>query len=304
MSVHGLLIIDKPGGITSREAVDRCKGWFPRGTPLGHTGSLDPLATGVLVVCVGVATRLADYVQRMPKTYRAGFILGATSDTDDADGVLTPAIPPVAYAPGSPSRADIERELQSFLGEIDQVPPAFSAVKVTGRRAYALARRGWAVELTPRRVRIDSIEIDAFDYPRLDLLIRCGKGTYIRSLARDLGERLGCGAYVATLRRTRIGPFVEADALSLDAEPSAVMARLQPLGAAVAELPKLVLPDPEAKRLRLGQRLPLSDDQLAAASDDEVAVFDAAGTLLAVSRIDRERRVLSPGKVVCPARPK
>jgi tRNA pseudouridine55 synthase len=294
MSVHGLLILDKPSGITSREAIDRVKPWFPPRTPLGHAGTLDPLATGVLVVCVGVATRLADYVQRMAKTYRAGFLLGATSDTDDADGTITPID---VTAP--PTRARIEQERERFLGEIEQVPPAYSAVKVTGRRAYALARRGRPVELTPRRVRIDSIEILSFDYPRLELLIGCGKGTYIRSLARDLGERLGCGAYVETLRRTRIGAFTDTDAVGLEADATTARARLLPLANAVAELPRLTLADPEAKRLRLGQRLPLGEEQLAAIprDEEEVAVLDSAGDLIAVSRIDWERRVLSPRKV-------
>src|SRR6516225_1353547 len=133
---HGLLVIDKPAGITSRDVVDRAQGWFPRGTRLGHTGTLDPLATGVLVLCVGNATRLADYVQRMTKTYLAGVVLGGTSETDDADGTIT-------HRAGTlpPSPAQVRAALSSFVGSIKQVPPAYSAAKVSGRRAYALARK-------------------------------------------------------------------------------------------------------------------------------------------------------------------
>src|SRR5262249_45363855 len=161
-----------------------------RGTRLGHTGTLDPLATGVLVLCVGSATRLADYVQRMSKTYRSLFRLGARSDTDDADGAVTP----VAGA-AAPEPAALEACLRQFVGTIEQVPPAYSAAKVTGQRAYDLARRGREVSLQARAVQVHGIEVLRYDYPELEVEVRCGKGTYIRALARDLGARLGCGAY-------------------------------------------------------------------------------------------------------------
>jgi len=176
------------------------------------------------------------------------------------------------------------------------VPPAFSAVKVTGRRAYALARRGWAVELTPRRVRIDSIEIDAFDYPRLDLLIRCGKGTYIRSLARDLGERLGCGAYIESLRRTAVGPFAAVAGLSLEVDTATARAQLLPLTSAVTELPHLTLGEREVSCLRHGQSvaLPLSHPE----SDREFAVFDEVGDFLGVAEWNADKRRLRPVKML------
>src|SRR5262249_20271286 len=150
----GFLVIDKPAGITSRDAVDRAQGWFPRGTKLGHTGTLDPLATGVLVLAVGRGARLTEYVQQMDKTYHAGVVLGARSDTDDAAG----NIPPVDGA-AVPERAAVEGVLAEFVGEIDQVPPAYSAAKVTGRRAYALARQGEEVNLRPRKVRVYGIDL-------------------------------------------------------------------------------------------------------------------------------------------------
>src|SRR5262249_38245272 len=253
-SHHGLLVIDKPGGMTSRAAVDRAQGWFPRGTRIGHTGTLDPLATGVLVLCVGVATRLCEYVQRMEKVYRAGIRLGARSDTDDADGIVTPA---AVTTP--PDRERVAEALRAFIGEIDQVPPAYSAAKVTGRRAYALARRGDDVQLAPRKVEVYEITLRDYEYPLLDVEVRCGKGTYIRSLARDLGERLGCGGLIQTLRRFRVGRFSVDDALSLDADKSSARARLRPLDEAVAALPRITLADAEIARLRQGQEIVLRD---------------------------------------------
>jgi tRNA pseudouridine55 synthase len=246
--LDGLLVLDKPGGVTSRGAVDQASRWFPRGTRIGHTGTLDPLATGVLVLCLGAATRLAEYVQRMAKTYRACFRFGARSDTDDADV----AVVLVESAP-IPDEEAVESVLASFVGGMEQTPPAFSAAKVAGRRAYDLARRGQEVELRPRTVRVYGIDILEYEHPWLHLEIRCGKGTYIRSLARDLGERLGCGALVQTLRRTQVGPFAAEDAVPLNADAATARTRLRPVEEAVAELPHLVLCDEEIRRLCQGQ---------------------------------------------------
>jgi tRNA pseudouridine55 synthase len=286
----GLLVLDKPGGITSRAAVDRALRWFPRGTRIGHTGTLDPLATGVLVLCLGRATRLTEYVQRMGKVYRAGVRLGARSDTDDADGTVTPV--GGAVAPGGDALA---RCLAAFVGTVEQVPPAHSAAKVGGRRAYDLARGGEDVALRPRPVQIYQIDVRAYNWPDLDLEIHCGKGTYIRSLARDLGERLGCGGYVQTLRRTRVGPFTAEMGLSLEAEPAAARDRLLPVEMAVAELPRLDLAAASVRRLCQGQAVPLPGE----VAGDEAAVFAAdTGRLAAVAGIDRVHRLLKPQKVL------
>lgn len=284
----GLLVLDKPGGITSREAVDRALSWFPRGTRMGHTGTLDPLATGVLVLCLGQATRLAEYVQRMRKTYRAGLLLGARSDTDDADGTVTPVA--VAQPPELPQLHDA---LDRFRGEIDQVPPAYSAAKVAGQRAYDLARQGQEIDLRPRRVTIYRIDLLRYDWPLLDLEVHCGKGTYIRSLARDLGDLLGCGALVQTLRRSRVGPFTAAEAVTLDAAADQARARLRPAVEALAELPRLVVTADEARRLRQGQTL----RHHPVAEPGETAVFDPADSLVAVAYGDPERGLLKPEKV-------
>jgi tRNA pseudouridine55 synthase len=285
----GLLVIDKPGGITSRAAVDRAQSWFPRGTRIGHAGTLDPLATGVLVLCVGMATRLTEFVQRMPKLYRAGILLGATSDTDDADGTITPtpdAVPP--------PRETVERELAAFMGQIAQVPPAYSAAKVTGRRAYQLARQGQEVSLAARLVTIHRIDIVSYEYPRLEILVRCGKGTYIRSLARDLGKQLGCGGYIESLRRLAIGDFTDADALSLQATAGEARQCLLPCQYALKDLTPTTLSQVDADRLLHGGSVAVS-----APPADETAVFDEAGRLIAIAKIIDG--VLVPTKVL--ARP-
>jgi tRNA pseudouridine55 synthase len=290
-TTDGLLVLDKPGGMTSRDAVDRALRWFPRGTRMGHTGTLDPLATGVLVLCLGAATRLTEYVQRMGKTYRAGLRLGARSDTDDADGVITPA-----EGAAAPDASAVAACVAEFVGEVAQTPPAYSAAKVAGRRAYALARQGREVELAPRVVQIYGIDILEYAYPRLELEVRCGKGMYIRSLARDLGERLGCGALVQTLRRTRVGPFTADDAVTLKAGAAAARARLLPPETAVAELPRVTLPEGEVRRLCQGQAVACAG--VAGDASAGVAVFTPDGRLAATATYDAVRRVVRPEKVL------
>lgn len=286
---HGFLVIDKPRGMTSRDVVNRAVGWFPRRTKVGHTGTLDPLATGVLVLAIGQGTRLVEYVQRMAKTYHAVVRLGARSDTDDAEGTITPVV-----VEQPPDREAIELTLSSFIGTIEQVPPAFSAAKVTGRRAYDLARRGEEVDLQARPVQIHGIDLIAYDYPLLTIEVRCGKGTYIRSLARDLGDQLGCGGYIETLRRTHLGSFTCTDALNLDAEVETVRSRLLPLDAALADLPHVALAAEEVQRLRHGQPVNLESGNLNEGA--EVAVLDESQYLIAVGRVVAGK--LQPVKVL------
>lgn len=224
MTMDGFLVIDKPGGMTSRNVVNIAQRWFPRKTKIGHTGTLDPLATGVLVLCIGKATKLADRVQAMGKTYHTRILLGATSTTDDADGTLSQQ--PVSE---TPSEARIRELLPAFIGEILQQPPIVSALKVDGRRAYDLARRGEDVKLEPRTVRIDDIRMLSYEWPYLELEIDCGKGTYIRSIARDLGEKLGCGGLVWSLRRTRVGCFGVEQGIGVDGEAELAIAKLLPI---------------------------------------------------------------------------
>jgi tRNA pseudouridine55 synthase len=285
-----LLVLNKPSGITSRRALDEVQRWFPR-VRLGHAGTLDPLATGVLVVCLGQATRFVEYIQRMPKTYRAIIRLGGVSTTDDADGEIE-----LIANPPRPSAAEIDFALAGFIGEIEQVPPAFSAAHVEGRRAHKLARRGEQVELQPRRVRIDRIVVLRYEYPELEVAIDCGKGTYIRSIARDLGQRLGCGGYVGKLERLRIGPFRIEDAVPLTAAAEEARVRVLPATAALAELPRVSLNAEQARRLRLGQRLPWPGP--VETSEQEVLAVDELGRVLAIAGWSERTRVLAPHKVL------
>src|SRR5262245_3786930 len=271
--MNGLLVIDKPSGMTSRDVVNRVQKWFPRKTKIGHTGTLDPLATGVLVVCIGAATRLADYVQAMGKSYASRFQLGATSTTDDADGKVTET--PNATIP---TREAIDAALKSFIGNVEQVPPAFSALKLDGQRAHDLARQGKEVPLAARTVRIDVIRVFDYAWPFLDVEVDCGKGTYIRSIARDLGDILGCGGLVQTLRRTRVGPFTAEQGIGLDADPASV--NLLPMSAAVVGIPRAKLDAELLRRIRNGQRVVI--DQNLGDTRGEFAALDEKGELVAL----------------------
>lgn len=288
MSPSGFLVIDKPAGITSRDAVNQVQRWFPRGTKVGHAGTLDPLATGVLVIGVGQGTRLVEYVQRMHKVYRAGIRLGATSDTDDAEGNITPRT--VTVVPG---REDVAGILHHFVGDVLQTPPAFSALKTGGRRAHELARRGESVDLAPRPVTVHDIQLLRYDYPDLDLVVRCGKGTYIRSLARDLGALLCCGGYIASLQRTEIGRFTLADAFALDNPPAA--SAVLPLSHALADLNRLDLASELVLRMVQGQSLSLAPGL---ADGEEVVVCEAGGPVRLIARWNAETARLHPHKVL------
>lgn len=285
----GFLILDKPGGITSRRAVDMVQKAYPRGTRIGHGGTLDPLATGVLVVAIGQATRLIEYVQRMEKEYHAVITLGATSDTDDADGTITP-VPDAVI----PRRHEIEQALHAFVGEIEQVPPAYSAAHVDGQRAHHLARRGKPVDLAPRTVRIHEIQVLNVAGPDVEVTVRCGKGTYIRSLARDLGKKFGCGGYITSLRRTRIGAFT-LPGVELNSPLSRDALALQPLETAVRELPRVCLDPRSLKGVGHGHSLPAS--AVRASIEEEVAVLDAEGKLHAIASWHADRLAWRPDKV-------
>jgi tRNA pseudouridine55 synthase len=281
--MFGLLNVHKPAGLTSRRVVDRIQR-FVRPAKIGHAGTLDPLATGVLVVCLGPATRLISYVQQQPKRYQATFLLGRTSPTEDTEG----PIDEIPDAP-RPSHADLLAAAAQLQGRIEQRPPAFSALKVAGRRAYALARAGEEVDLAPRPITIHRLEVTGYEYPELRLEIECSSGTYVRSLGRDLAERLGTGAVMSALVRTAIGPFSLAAAVRLDALMAETIgaALLDPL-VAVAHLARLRLKAEEVARLFEGRAIP---DPLAGQRGDsrdarslvaEIAALDPSGRLVAL----------------------
>ncbi|MCL4265559.1 MAG: tRNA pseudouridine(55) synthase TruB [Anaerolineae bacterium] len=247
---EGILNIDKPAGITSHDVVNRVRrvAGLRR---VGHAGTLDPLATGVLLVCLGRATRLVEYMMGQPKTYEVVIRLGQSTDTYDADGEV------VAERPCRFTTDDLPPALAQFRGPIQQRPPIYSALKKEGQPLYKLARQGVQVEVKARAVTIYELEQLAFDLPFLTLRIICSSGTYIRSLAHDLGERLGCGGHVAALRRTAVGEFTLDTAVPLDTlTPEHLNTHTLPLDTAVHHLPAVAFTETEAAHLRQGQTVP------------------------------------------------
>jgi tRNA pseudouridine55 synthase len=258
----GVINVNKPGGWTSRDVVNRVSRLV--GTArVGHAGTLDPLATGVLLVCVGKATRLIDFAQQMEKQYRGTFLLGRTSTTEDVEGEVT-----LLAGAAEPSAADIAAAAASFIGETLQRPPAFSALKVAGRRAYDLARAGRPVVLVPRKIFVRAIEVVAYDYPELTLDITCGSGTYVRSLGRDLAERLGAGAVMSALARTRIGAFAVSDAHDLtQLRPEGIRDWLSSPRKLTSALPTVELSIDQAFEISNGRYITLTTAELRGAHD-------------------------------------
>jgi tRNA pseudouridine55 synthase len=246
----------------------------------------------VLVVCVGKATRLIELVQEQSKSYHATFLLGRASDTDDVCGTVTELS--VAH---EITRGEIECHLPAFVGHIEQVPPVFSAVHVEGRRAYERARAGQSVELTPRTVEVIRLEITRFTYPELELAIDCGSGTYVRSIGRDLGRALGCGAIMSGLVRTRVGPYRIEDAIQLDElTPETLDAHLLDPTTAVASLPKRTANAEEIALVRAGRAIPRGDLSNSA-DEDSVAIVDQGAALLSIARVDTGADRLLPYRV-------
>jgi tRNA pseudouridine55 synthase len=239
LDVHGILVLDKPVGLTSNRALQMAKRLL-RARKAGHTGSLDPLASGLLPLCFGEATKVSRFLLEADKQYWAVFRLGQSTTTGDAEGEV------IATRPVSVTRTEIESAIRNFTGEIEQVPPMYSAVKIDGQPLYKLARAGLTAERAPRTVTVHAYKVLDFEGDRLTVEIRCSKGTYIRSLAHDLGERLGCGAHVAELRRTGMGGFTLADAITLEdferlPDPAARAARLITADRALETLPAVTI---------------------------------------------------------------
>lgn len=289
--LFGILNLDKPEGMNSRKVVDRVD-TLVKPEKAGHAGTLDPLATGVLVVCIGRATRLISYVQQQPKEYRATFLLGQRSNTDDITGevIETPDLTPI-------TREHIEALLPQFVGKIEQVPPQFSAVHVNGKRAYKLARAGKEVTLEPRTVEVYRISVLDYQFPQLKLEIECGSGTYIRSIGRDLGEQLGCGAVMSSLVRTRIGPFRLAEATSLDdLNAESLPKQLLPATTALTQLPQYICQTQDLDEIQVGRPIsykgdtPLDDEQM-------VVVLTPRQEFACLARYKNEENTLAPKHV-------
>jgi tRNA pseudouridine55 synthase len=270
----GVLVVDKPAGVTSRRVVDVVARALGTKT-VGHAGTLDPLASGVVVVCVGPATRLVPFVQDLPKHYAGVFLLGRSSPSDDLETRVE-----LESAPPRPPLEEVTVAAAAFRGEILQRPCDYSAVHVGGQRAYALARKGRAIELVPKRVVIDRLEITSYDWPRLTLDIVCSSGTFVRALGRDLAAALGTKAVMESLVRTAIGPFTRADALALDeVTPETARAALRPARAAVAHLPVAVL---DAAQCDSAVRGGFVEVEAARGELDAIAAVDGAGELIGI----------------------
>ncbi len=293
--MNGWLLVDKPDGVTSHDVVQSARGWL-RQRRVGHTGTLDPLATGLLVLCLGAATRLSEYLLKQSKEYRAVVRLGQTTDSYDADGVVT------ATCPVDIGLAKLTAALHQFRGEIEQTPPAFSAIKSEGKRAYKLAREGKPVRLPARSVRIEQLSVIDFEAPCVTLDITCSAGTYVRALAHDLGQILGCGAHLAALRRTAVGPFSVRQAHTpaiLEEEFQAGRGKCHVLspGAALNDWPEIRLQGEDLHSVQHGNPV-----TVAGAVPDRLGLaYDSRGELIAVVEGQPEAGQWQPRKVLTTA---
>jgi len=284
MEFHGFLNVSKPRGISSRGAVNVVQR-LVRPSKVGHAGTLDPMASGVLVVAIGRATRLVEYLHRFPKGYRAEFALGRSSPTDDTEGEITM----LEDAP-LPSLAEVRKAAEVFVGTLWQTPPVFSAVKVGGKRSYRMARKGRAVALSPRAIEMHRCEVISYEYPHLVLDIECGSGTYVRAIGRDLATALGTRGVMTALERTFVGPFdlassVELEAICLERIASA----LKPMRMALSSLADITIDDATRRAILHGREITLVkiwEDAI----PTELAAIDDAGQLVAIlNPIDAEQ---------------
>lgn len=301
-SLSGILLLDKPPGLSSNQALQRVKRLYGA-AKAGHTGSLDPLATGVLPLCFGEATKFSQYLLDADKVYESTFCLGEATDTGDAEGEVLTRCDAAAL-----TEAQVASALDAFRGPIEQLPPMHSAIKRDGQPLYKLARAGITVERAPRSVRIDRLQLRAFragNPAAVDVEIACSKGTYVRSLAADLGEALGVGGHVAALRRTAVGPFVAADCVTLETlqqlrdreELAAMDALLLPMDRALGHLPLLRLPESSAFYLRQGQPVLVPNSPC----DGMVRVASESGEFLGVGEVLDDGRI-APRRLVVDGR--
>ncbi len=286
VEVNGWVILDKPVGMTSTHAVSRLKRIF-NAKKAGHAGTLDPLASGILPVAFGEATKTVPFVQDGEKAYRFTVRWGIETNTDDSEGT------PVNQSERRPGRDEIMRRLPRFTGEISQRPPAFSAIKIDGERAYDLARAGEEVDIAARNVTVHALDLVSVTTDEAVLEARCSKGTYVRALARDLGRELDCFGHVTALRRTRVGPFLEQDARSLSSLDDLDAPRaLHCVEAGLMEMPRIAVDRDMAARLRRGQAILLRGHDMPL---DGPAYAACGGVVIAVGAI--EKGELVPGRV-------
>ena len=295
--VDGILLLDKPAGISSNKALQNTRYLF-KANKAGHTGSLDPLASGVLPICFGEATKFSNYLLDASKSYRALCQLGITTSTGDAEGDITSDSPVQANA------GDVQRVLTQFTGRVEQVPPMYSAVKHKGQRLYKLARKGKVVDRSPRQVEIYSLEMIEFSDDRLEIDVHCSKGTYIRTLAEDIGKALGCGAFLARLERTGVHPFWEKDCYSFD-QLRAISERgldsldqcLLPVNSALVDLPEFILDTLAVSYLKRGQAVQINRSPLSGLLN----LVSENGQFIGVGEVDSDGKI-SPKRLMNTAR--
>ena len=289
-AISGVLVVDKPIGLTSHDVVQIVR----KGTNIrraGHTGTLDPRASGVLVILIGPAVRLSEYVSASDKRYQAIVRLGASTDTYDAEGRIT------SSAPVEVTEEQFEDALQQFIGEIEQVPPPYSAVKVKGRKAYEMAREGEEVDLQPRKINVYNLELLEWAPPEAVIDVYCSSGTYVRSLAHDLGNALGCGAHLVGLRRTKSGRFTLRDAVPLrrlrdSFEAGNWYQYLIPAAEALTDWPAVELDIDQVEAIRHGHRVPAEPGASGWARG-----ISEQGELVALMEIDPDSKEWQPRKV-------
>lgn len=311
--MHGILVVDKPEGPTSHDVVAKVRRALAV-DKVGHTGTLDPMATGVLPLVLGRATKLARYLTGGDKAYRATIQLGTTTETLDKQGAIVATLPVPTLGAD-----DIEAALAPLRGDILQVPPMYSAKKIAGKKLYQLARKGEHVEREGKTVSVYQLECVSFTGDVLVVDVRCSAGTYVRVLAQDIGEALGCGAHLSALVRTAAGPFGLAEAYGLEAllaEPSLVRSRLMPVATALSQLSRIDVSPDVARQMQRGYQLSVADVRIvnapAFALDEALAIGTAGGDILAVTRAEmasddlsgsrRERRALRTERVLLAAR--
>ena len=290
--MNGWLLVDKPSGVSSHDVVQRARRIIP-GCRIGHTGTLDPLATGLLVLGIGNTTRLSEYLISQPKQYTAVIRLGVTTTTFDADGDI------MSEEDIKIGAAEIESILPNFIGCIEQVPPIYSAIKIGGERAYKLARSGKTVKMSPRSVRIDQLDMVDYCSPDVTLEISCSSGTYVRSLAHDLGESIGCGAHVLCLRRDVVGPFSLHQSYQLEDieqthDGSELSSLLLPSGDAMVGWQQVCLGEDDVRKIRHGNSVKVSG----CVSENLALAYDVEGELIAVLEGQPELGHWQPRKVL------
>jgi tRNA pseudouridine55 synthase len=290
--MHGIFNINKPTGITSHDVVAIIRKSLKQ-KRVGHTGTLDPLASGVLPICVGQATRVAEYLSQSGKAYQAEIQFGTSTDTYDAEGTIT-----ATASTSELTLSMIEEALDQFRGPQSQNPPPYSAIKIEGRPAYTRARAGETITLEPRPIVIYTLEILAWIPPRLTLAIECSKGTYIRSLANDLGRQIGCYAYLATLVRTRSGPFTLVDSITLDqfthaVETNTIQRYAFSIEKAIEQYPAIKLEAEIAERVKHGGTF----NSVLANNSGLARVYDTNGVFIAIAEWNEEQQAWQPKKV-------